>query len=174
MVKTKKSKTYTGQKDKKATEAKANEKAVGKVAVMEAVAENKGNGYGNRLNSISFCGARALRKRTMTVTNVGRSKRTKGRPALQPRNKEKILAKEKTRATEKGKTKATEKAKATERKVAKSNPAKDNQAKLHRQPTQFPRLSPLKEERDQAIEREGGSTSCKRTLPTWPNRVDLR
>ena len=107
----KKSKTYTGQKDKKATEAK--EKDVGKVAVVEAVAENKENGYGNRLNSIPSCGASTVEKRTMLLTNAGRKKRTKGKPALQPRNKEKILAKEKARATEKGKAKATERAKAT-------------------------------------------------------------
>ena len=135
---------------------------------------NKGNGYGNRLNSIPLCGASAVGKRTILVTNAGRSKRTKGKPALQPRNKEKILAKEKARATEKGKAKAQEKAKATERKVAKGNPAKDNQAKLHRHPTRFPCLKPLKEKRDQAIEREGGSSSFKRTLTTSPNPVDLR
>ena len=135
LVKTKKSKTYTGQKDKKATEAKAKEKAVGKVAVVEAVAENKKNGYGKGLNSIPLCGASTVGKSTMLVTNAGRNKQTKGTPALQPRNKEKILAKEKARATEKGKAKAMEKAKATERKVAKGNLAKDNQAKLHRQPT---------------------------------------
>ena len=29
-------------------------------------------------------------------------------------------------------------------------------------------------QKDQAIEREGGSSSFKRTLPTWPNPVDLR
>ena len=147
---------------------------MGKVAVVEAVAENNGNGYGNRLNSIPLCGASTVGKRTMLVTNAGRRKRTKGQPALQPRNKEKILAKEKARATEKRMAKATEKAKATERKLAKGNPAKDNQTKLHRHPTRFPCLKPLKEKRDQAIEREEVSSNFKRTLPTWPNPVDLR
>ena len=136
---------------------------------MAAVAES---GYGNRLNSIPSCGASTVEKRTMLMTNAGRKKGTRGKPALQPRNKEKIPAKGKANATEKAK--ATERARATERKVAKENPAKDNQAKRHRHPTRFPCLKPLKEKRDQAIERGGGSSSFKRTLPTWPNPVDLR
>ena len=174
MVKTKKSKTYTGRQDKKATEAKAKAEAVGKVAVVEAVAENKVNGCGNCLNSRPLCGARIVGKRSMPVTNAGRNKLTRGRPALQPRNKEKILVKEKARATEKGKARAMEKAKARERKVAKGSTAKDNQAKQHLQLARFPCLSPQKEKRDQAIEREGGSSSFNGTLPTWANSVDLR
>ena len=74
----------------------------------------------------------------------------------------------------KGKARAMEKAKAIERKVARGSPAKDNQAKQHRQLARFPCLSPLEENRDQAIQREGGSSNFKRTLPTWPNPVDLR
>ena len=73
---------------------------MGKVAVVEAVAES---GYGNRLNSIPSCGASTVEKRTMLMTNAGRKKGTRGKPALQPRNKEKILAKGKAKATEKGK-----------------------------------------------------------------------
>ena len=144
---------------------------MGKVAVVEAVAENKVNGCGNGLNSPPLCGASTVGKRTMPVTNAGRNKLTRGRPALQPRNKEKILAKEKARATEKGKARAMEKGKGNGEKGGKGKSGKGQPSQTTPRASTIPLPEPAEGEEGPSNPR--GSSSFKGILPTWPNPVDL-
>ena len=128
---------------------------MGKVAVIVAVVEDIVGGYGNHHNLTRSYGVSTQGKRIMRVTIAGQNKLTRGKRALQPRSKEKILARGKARATARVKAKATAKAKAMAKKVARENAATDNQHQRS--------LNPLKEKKDRAILREGGSSSCKRT-----------